>query len=77
MSDAAQNEQTKLLATALNNVAVAFIVIGVVTPMTAASFGVGTALLLSWSTVGFAVIWFCAGVSLHWIGRRVLRSVGP
>ena len=37
MSDAAQNEQTKLLATALNNVAVAFIVIGVVTPMTAAA----------------------------------------
>lgn len=40
---AVHNEQTKLLATAINNVAVAFIVIGAVTPMTAASFGVPTA----------------------------------
>ena len=34
------NEQTKLLATGLNNVAVAFVVIGGVTPVTAMSFGV-------------------------------------
>jgi hypothetical protein len=75
MSDVAQNEQTKLLATGLNNIAVAFVVIGVVTPITAASFGVASAPHLSWSTLGFAVIWFCAGAGLHWLARRALRSL--
>lgn len=77
MSDAARNEQTKLLATGLNNIGVAFVVIGVVTPITAASFGVASAPHFSWSTGGFAVIWFCTGAGLHWIGRRVLRSLRP
>jgi len=36
---AASNEQTKLLATAINNVAVSFVVIGFVTPVVAVSFG--------------------------------------
>ncbi|WP_233384432.1 hypothetical protein [Methylobacterium sp. C25] len=57
MSDAARNEQTKLLATGLNNIGVAFVVIGVVTPITAASFGVASAPHFSWSTGGFSVIW--------------------
>ena len=38
---AANIEQAKLLATAINHVAVAFIVIGFVTPITAASFDLG------------------------------------
>ena len=41
--NATHNEQTKLLATAINNVAVALIVIGVVTPLTAVSFGIPAA----------------------------------
>ena len=75
--NAAYNEQTKLLATCLNNVAVAFIVIGVITPITAVSFGIPNAPPLSFATAAFAILWFCAGVGLHWVGRSVLRSVRP
>ncbi|KQT50484.1 hypothetical protein ASG52_06605 [Methylobacterium sp. Leaf456] len=59
------NEQTKLLATGLNNVAVAFVVIGGVTPVTAVSFGVASAPNLSVGTVAFALIWFGTGLGLH------------
>ena len=74
---AAFNEQTKLLATCLNNVAVAFIVIGVVTPITSVSFGIPNAPPLSFGTAAFALLWFCAGAGLHWVGRLVLRSLKP
>lgn len=75
--NATHNEQTKLLATGINNIAVAFIVIGVVTPITAVSFGIAVAPAPSLATAFFAAIWFCAGVALHSIGRRVLRSLKP
>ncbi|KAB7784970.1 MULTISPECIES: hypothetical protein [Methylorubrum] len=71
------NEQTKLLATGLNNVAVAFVVIGGVTPVTALSFGVASAPSLSLGTVAFALIWFCTGLCLHWAARVALRSLRP
>ncbi|HJE26047.1 MAG TPA: hypothetical protein K8W01_20560 [Methylorubrum populi] len=69
------NEQTKLLATGLNNVAVAFVVIGGVTPVTAMSFGVTTAPRLSLGTAAFALAWFCTGLGLHWGARLALRSL--
>ena len=72
---AVHNEQTKLLATALNNVAVAYVVIGFVTPVTAVSFGVASAPPLRAGTVFFAAIWLCTAVGLHWVARRVLRSL--
>ncbi|GLS45718.1 hypothetical protein [Methylobacterium brachythecii] len=75
--NAAYNEQTKLLATGLNNVAVAFIVIGVVTPITAVSFGVPNAPPLNFGSAAFALLWFGAGTGLHWVGRNVLRSIRP
>ncbi|WP_430913808.1 hypothetical protein [Methylobacterium sp. sgz302541] len=74
---AVHNEQTKLLATAINNVAVAFIVIGAVTPMTAASFGVPTVPTLTLGSGFFVTIWLCAGAALHFLARRALRSMKP
>lgn len=74
---AVHNEQTKLLATAPNNVAVAFAVIGFVTPITAMSFGIANAPVLRPATAFFATIWLCAAIGLHFIGRRVLRSIRP
>jgi len=71
------NEQTKLLATGLNNVAVAFVVIGGVTPVTALSFGVANAPKLSVGTIAFAAIWISTAAGLHWIARRILRSLLP
>ncbi len=72
---AVHNEQTKLLATALNNIAVAYVVVGFVTPVTAVSFGVSSAPPLKTATVSFAAIWLCTAIGLHWVGRRVLRSL--
>jgi len=77
VSDPIHNEQTKLLATGLNTIAVAFVVIGGVTPLTAISFGVATAPSLSLGTAGFALVWFGAGAGIHWVARRVLRSLRP
>ena len=71
------NEQTKLLATGLNNVAVACIVIGVVTPISAMSFGVASAPPLSFRAGAFAVIWLMAGGCLHWCARHALRRLKP
>lgn len=74
---AVHNEQTKLLATAINNIAVAFTVIGAVTPMTAASFGVASAPPPSFGSAFFVTIWLCAGAGLHLLARRALRSMKP
>ena len=72
---AIHNEQTKLLATALNNVAVAYVVIGFVTPVTAVSFGVASAPPLKLATLLFVLLWLCAGAIIHWTARRVIRSL--
>ncbi|MCJ2009627.1 hypothetical protein MKK64_11390 [Methylobacterium sp. E-025] len=74
---AANIEQTKLLATAINNVAVAFIVIGFVTPITAASFNLGgVGPLRSESTV-LTLVWLFTGIGIHLIARRILRGITP
>jgi succinate dehydrogenase hydrophobic anchor subunit len=72
---AIHNEQTKLLATAVNNIAVAFAVIGFVTPITAMSYAIASAPTLRPATAFFAAIWLCTAIGLHWVGRRVLRSI--
>ncbi len=72
---AVHNEQTKLLATALNNIAVAYVVVEFVTPITAVSFGVSSAPPLKTATVCFAATWLCTAIGLHWVARRVLRSL--
>lgn len=69
------NEQTKLLATGVNNVAVACIVIGFVTPISGMGFGAANAPPLSIGTVAFA--WILAGSVVHWLARRTLRSLKP
>jgi len=74
---AVHNEQTKLLATALNNVAVAFVVVGFVTPVIALSFGVSNAPPFQSATALFVVLWLSTGVCLHWAARRALRSLKP
>ncbi|WP_175543991.1 hypothetical protein [Methylobacterium sp. UNC378MF] len=52
-------------------------VIGFVAPITAMSFGIANAPVLRPATAFFAAIWLCAATGLHWIGRRVLRGIGP
>ena len=71
------NEQTKFLATGVNNVAVACIVIGFVTPISSMGFGAANAPPLGLDTIGFAVAWLLAGSGIHWLARRTLRSLKP
>ena len=75
--NAVHNEQTKLLATAVGNVAVAFVVIGFVTPITAASFSVTGITPLRSDTAAFILVWLFAGAGLHLIARRILRGSKP
>ena len=74
---AANVEQTKLLATAIDNVAVAFIVIGFVTPITAASFNLGGVGPLRSDTAMLTVVWLFAGIGIHLIARHILRGIKP
>jgi hypothetical protein len=70
------NEQTKLTATALNNVAVAFVIAGFVGPAVALGYGSeavpkgGVAILIS-------VIWLFVGLILHLIAKLILRDLRP
>ena len=74
---AVHNEQTKLLATALNNIAFAYVVIGFVTPMTTASFGVASAPAIRIENAVFTVVWLCTGCKLHYAARRAHPSMKP
>jgi hypothetical protein len=69
-----ENEQTKLTATALNNLAVAIWVAGIVGPAVAFVYGsAGPETHGWWLLIGVA--WFSAGFALHTLGRAVLRRL--
>lgn len=68
------NEQIKLTATALNNVAVAFVVVGFVAPVTAV---VGRDSGGFTASIPLSLIWLATGVVLHLGARLVLRSFKP
>ena len=74
---AVHNEQTKLLANAVSTVAVAFVVIGFVTPITTASFGVSGVQPLRSDTAAFTLVWLFTGIGIHLIARRILRGIKP
>lgn len=69
-----RNEQTKLTATYLNNVAVALFVVGSLTPL----FSMGTDAAEP-STARLIISGLClvASVALHIVARRVLRRLQP
>jgi hypothetical protein len=70
------NEQTKRTATALNNVATAFVIAGFAGPAVALGYGSdavpkgGVAILIS-------VIWLFVGAILHSIAKLILRDLRP
>lgn len=65
-----QNERIKLLATALNNVAVATLVTALITPAATFLYGSGHASTSYWQLAGAA--WLSAGVTLHLIAQVIL-----
>jgi hypothetical protein len=67
------NEQTKLTATALNNVAVAFVVAGFVAPVV--GFANGLELRLGVASTTFTAVWLATGLILHVTARLILRRL--
>jgi hypothetical protein len=69
-----ENERTKLVATALNNTAVATIVTAVIGPIAGAFYGfANTAPNRSWFLIG--ALWFLIGIGLHLLGQLALRRL--
>jgi len=65
------NERMKLLATGLNNLAVATLVAGILAPIAGVLYGTSSASgNRGWLLV--TLIWLCAGFGLHVLGRIVL-----
>lgn len=71
-----ENERTKLLATALNNVGVATIITGVVAPTAAVLYGATPAGKDFWWFV-VAVGWLVAGIGLHVLAQVNLGRLKP
>ena len=65
------NERIKLLATALNNMAVATVVTAVVGPTVGILNGTPGAAITAWWVLS-GVLWFLAGIGLHLLGQGVL-----
>ncbi len=70
------NEQTKLTATALNNVAVAFVIAGFVGPMVAVSYS-SAAMARDEIAILVSIIWLFVGFIRHSIARLILRDLKP
>ena len=62
---AIRNERTKLLATTLNNAALAFVIGGIIAPAITGN------LVLGWHTLA-TLVWVGLGVCLHLSARAVL-----
>lgn len=72
-----ENERTKLTATAINNLALAFAVAGFVAPLVGYSFGLSSAPPASAGTIVVSFVWLTAAIVLHIAARRFLRNLRP
>jgi hypothetical protein len=68
-----RTEQTKLTATFLNNLALAFIVAGFVAPVVA--FTQRASQPFSELPILFSIIWLSVGLILHLVARAFLRRL--
>ncbi|NEU12274.1 hypothetical protein G3T14_09025 [Methylobacterium sp. BTF04] len=73
------NEQTKLLATALNTAATSCFTVGIATPVAGYIYNVSNlqTTLSPWS-LGLGVAgWLIAAIILHLLARRTLKELKP
>ena len=73
LSRTCRNEKRKITATALNNIAVSFIVTGVVVPVVSAAYRVSIPKTSLWWL--FAVVWVATGLGFHVASRRMLEGI--
>ena len=73
------NEQTKLLATALNTAATSCFTVGIATPLAGYLYNVSN--LQGTLSIGTLLLgiagWFVAAASLHLLAKRALRKLWP
>jgi hypothetical protein len=65
------NERTKLTATGINNIAVACIVAGSLSPIVAFAYGLNVPHQEVWKFALIEVAWISVGLTLHMIARAV------
>ena len=70
-----RNEKRKLAATALNNIAVATVVAGLVAPVIALGYQFSAPHGRYW--IAFPVLWLVAAYIIHQIARRQLERLEP
>ncbi len=71
-----RNERLKLVATALNNTAVATIITAVIGPIVGILNGASGTVVTAW-WVFSGILWFLAGIGLHLVGLKVLGRLKP
>jgi hypothetical protein len=72
-----ENEQTKLLAAALNTAGTSAFAIGVLAPVAAGFYSVGSGRVSFMSILIGVAIWMSAAVILHLGARHVLTRLRP
>lgn len=70
-----RNEQTKLLANALDRASTACIAAGLIAPVVAAANGAGNGLTFTWVSLLSSGAWILTAVVLHLGARHVLRRL--
>lgn len=74
--DAAEIEQTKLLANAFDRTSTACITVGIVTPMAAMIYGLGgNAVQFGYAVLSYFGGWLTIAIALHYMARRILRKL--
>ena len=74
MANLVHNERVKLRATLFNTAAGACIALGVLAPIVAGFYGLGTRPPLFWLLIG-AIVWLTAAGALHAAAVRSLRRL--
>ena len=69
------NEQTKLLANALDRASTACLTVGVLAPIAAALYAASGVFTMSAIVIASPLVWIFAAVVLHMSARRILRSL--
>lgn len=72
-----QNERTKLLAAALNAAATSAFTVGVLAPVAATFYNLGTSRQARGAIIAGALLWIGAAIMLHLAARRVLGWLKP
>ncbi len=70
-----RNEKRKLAATALNNIAVATVVAGLIAPVIALGYQFNAPHGRYW--IAFPVLWLVAAYVIHQIARRQIERLEP